>query len=186
LTGVVFNAFAAALVTFLNTLADFYKSNSILAWVVGHLTVRGDAWTLAAVATLLLGLAMLSASARDLNALGLGEEGASSLGVDVAASRRRVYVAVAVLIAGAVPVSGMIGFVGLIVPHGVRLLLGSDQRRVLPASMWAGAGFLVLADTAARTVLAPTELPVGIITALSGGPFFLFLLRRQARRELGA
>ena len=186
LTGVVFNAFAAALVTFLNTLADFYKSNSILAWVVGNLTVRGDAWTLAAVATLLLGLAMLSASARDLNALGLGEEGASSLGVDVAASRRRVYVAVAVLIAGAVPVSGMIGFVGLIVPHGVRLLLGSDQRRVLPASMWAGAGFLVLADTAARTVLAPTELPVGIITALAGGPFFLFLLRRQARRELGA
>jgi iron complex transport system permease protein len=185
LTGVVFNSFAAALVTFLNTLADVYKSHGILAWVAGNLTVRGEGWTIAAFATLLLGLWMITASARDLNALGLGEEGARSLGVDVTASRRRVYVAVALLIAGAVPVSGMIGFVGLIVPHGVRLVLGSDQRRVLPASMWAGAGFLVLADTAARTALAPTELPVGIITALCGGPFFLLLLRRRARLELG-
>lgn len=184
LTGVVFNAFAAALITFLNTLVDFYRSHGILGWVVGNLTVRGDAWTGAAGATLVLGLLVLSASARDLNALGLGEEGATSLGVDVAGSRRRVYAAVALLIAGAVPVSGMIGFVGLIVPHGVRLVLGSDQRLVLPASMWAGAGFLVIADTAARTFLAPTELPVGVITALCGGPFFLFLLRRQARQEL--
>jgi iron complex transport system permease protein len=184
LTGVVFNAFAAALITFLNTLVDFYRAHGILGWVVGNLTVRGGAWTAASLATLLVGLLVLSASARDLNALGLGEEGATSLGVNVAGSRRRVYAAVALLIAGAVPVSGMIGFVGLIVPHGVRSVLGSDQRLVLPASMWAGAGFLVIADTAARTFLAPTELPVGVITALCGGPFFLFLLRRQARQEL--
>lgn len=186
LTGVVFNAFAAAVITFLNTLADFYRAHGILAWVVGTVTVRGTAWTLAAGATLLAGLALLSASARDLNALGLGEEGATSLGVDVSRARRAVYVAVALLVAGAVPVSGMIGFVGLIVPHVVRLLVGSDQRLVLPAAMWAGAAFLVVADAAARTVLGATELPVGVVTALCGGPFFLFLLRRQATEERGA
>ena len=153
--------------------------------MVGTITVRGPAWTVASGLTLLAGLLLLSASARDLNALGLGEEGATSLGVDVVRARRAVFVAVALLVAGAVPVSGMIGFVGLIVPHVVRLVVGSDQRLVLPASMWAGAAFLVLADTAARTVLGATELPVGVITALCGGPFFLFLLRRQAATALG-
>lgn len=185
LTGVVFNAFAAALITFINTLADFYRAHGILAWVVGTITVRGTAWTVASALTLLAGLLLLSASARDLNALGLGEEGATSLGVDVGRARRAVYVAVALLVAGAVPVSGMIGFVGLIVPHVVRLGVGNDQRLVLPAAMWAGAAFLVMADAAARTVLGATELPVGVITALCGGPFFLFLLRRQAATALG-
>lgn len=186
LTGVVFNSFAAALITFINSLSDFYRSHGILAWVVGTLVVRGSAWTWAAAATLVAGLLLLAASARDLNALALGEEGASSLGVDVGRARRRVYLAVAVLVAGAVPVSGMIGFVGLIVPHGVRLLVGSDQRRVLPASLWGGAVFLVAADTAARTALGATELPVGVVTALCGGPFFLLLLRRHTRQELAA
>jgi iron complex transport system permease protein len=185
LTGVVFNAFAAALITFINTLADFYRSHGILAWVVGTITVRSASWTIASALTLVLGLLILSASARDLNALGLGEEGATSLGVDVVRARRAVYVAVALLVAGAVPVSGMIGFVGLIVPHVVRLVVGNDQRLVLPAAMWAGAAFLVVADGAARTVLGATELPVGVITALCGGPFFLFLLRRQTVSALG-
>lgn len=184
LTGVVFNAFAAAAITFVTTLADFYRSTAVLSWVVGTLTVRGPAWTAIAALTLLAGTVLLSASARDLNALGLGEEGASSLGVDVDRARRRVYLAVALLVAGAVPVSGMIGFVGLIVPHGVRLITGSDQRRVLPASMWGGAVFLVVADTVARSLLGATELPVGVITALCGGPFFLALLRRQGQREV--
>jgi len=185
LTGVVFNAFAAALITFINTLADFYRSHGILAWVVGTITVRSPAWTVASALTLLVGLVLLSGSARDLNALGLGEEGATSLGVDVVRARRAVYLAVALLVAGAVPVSGMIGFVGLIVPHVVRLFVGNDQRLVLPASMWAGAAFLVVADAAARTVLGATELPVGVITALCGGPFFLFLLRRQTASAFG-
>ena len=185
LTGVVFNAFAAALITFINSLADFYRAQGILAWVVGTLVLRGPLWTWVAAGTLLAGLLVLQASARDLNALALGEEGAVSLGVDVGRVRRRVYLAVAILVAGAVPVSGMIGFVGLIVPHAVRLIVGSDQRRVLPASLWGGAIFLVLADTAARTVLAPNELPVGVVTALCGGPFFLYLLRRQGRRDWG-
>ncbi|HYC22021.1 MAG TPA: iron ABC transporter permease [Candidatus Bathyarchaeia archaeon] len=181
LTGVVFNAFAAALITFVNSLADFYQAQGVLSWVIGNLTVRGNAWTGVVVATLVAGLLLLAGSARDLNALGLGEEGALGLGVDVDRARRRVYLGVALLLAGAVPASGMIGFVGLIVPHVVRIFVGSDQRRVLPASMWGGAAFLVLADTIARTILAPTELPVGVITALAGGPFFLVLLRRQSR-----
>jgi iron complex transport system permease protein len=185
LTGVVFNAFAAALITFLNSLADFYRAQGILAWVVGTITVRGAAWTVVSLLTLAIGLLLLAATARDLNALGLGDEGATSLGVDVGRARRAVYLAVALLVAGAVPVSGMIGFVGLIVPHVVRLFVGSDQRLVLPASMWAGAAFLVAADSVARTVLGATELPVGVVTALCGGPFFLFLLRRQASQALG-
>jgi iron complex transport system permease protein len=108
---------------------------------------------------------------------------ALALGVDVRAARRRVYLAVALLVAGAVPVSGMIGFVGLIVPHAVRSLVGSDQRRVLIASAWGGAVFLVLADTVARSLMPDNELPVGVVTALCGGPFFLYLLRRQGQRE---
>jgi iron complex transport system permease protein len=184
LTGVVFNAFAAAVITFINTLADFYRSSGILSWVVGTVTVRGAPWTIVAAATLAVGLVLLLASARDLNALAVGDEGATSLGVDVDAARRRVYLAVALLVAGAVPVSGMIGFVGLIVPHLVRLVVGSDQRRVLAASAWGGGVFLVAADTVARSALGATELPVGVVTALCGGPFFLYLLRRQGRRAL--
>ena len=138
---------------------------------------------LVALATLTVGMVLLAATARDLNALALGDEGALALGVDVRAARRRVYLAVALLVAGAVPVSGMIGFVGLIVPHAVRSLVGSDQRRVLVASAWGGAVFLVLADTAARSLMPDNELPVGVVTALCGGPFFLYLLRRQGQRE---
>lgn len=183
LTGVVFNAFAAAVITLIGTLADFRRVQGILSWVIGALVVRGDGWMLVALATLTVGMVLLAATARDLNALALGDEGALALGVDVRAARRRVYLAVALLVAGAVPVSGMIGFVGLIVPHAVRSLVGSDQRRVLVASAWGGAVFLVLADTAARSLMPDNELPVGVVTALCGGPFFLYLLRRQGQRE---
>lgn len=183
LTGVVVNAVAAALITFLSAVADFYQAHGVLSWIVGSVTFRGPTWTWVAALTLLGGLGLLTASARDLNALALGDDAAASLGIEVGRVRRRVYGAVALLVAGAVPVSGMIGFVGLIVPHGVRLVLGGDQRRVLPASMWAGAVFLLAADTLARTALAPSELPVGVVTALAGGPFFLFLLHRETRRE---
>jgi iron complex transport system permease protein len=182
LTGVVFNAFAAALITFINSLADFYQAQGVLSWVIGSLIVRDPLWTVGLALILVVGLVLLLASARDLNALGLGEEGALSLGVDVTGARRRVFAATALLVAGAVPMAGMIGFVGLIVPHIARILVGSDQRLVLPASLWLGASFLVAADLVARTALGPTELPVGVVTALCGGPFFLYLLRRESRR----
>lgn len=184
LTGVVFNALAGAMITFLDAIADPARSRGILAWVIGAITVRGHPWALLAASTLVAGACLLLASARDLNALALGEEGAAGLGVGVDRVRRRVYLAVALLVAGAVPVSGMIGFVGLIVPHLVRSFAGGDQRRVVPGALWGGAAFLVAADTLARSLLA-TELPVGVVTALCGGPFFLHLLRREGRSALG-
>lgn len=184
LTGVVFNALAAAIITFVDALVDPQRSHGLLAWVIGSITVRGLPWALVAAATLVAGTLLLLASARDLNALALGEEGAAGLGVGVDRARRRVYLAVALLVAGAVPVSGMIGFVGLIVPHLVRSFAGADQRRVVPGALWGGAAFLVAADTLARSMLA-TELPVGVVTALCGGPFFLHLLRREGRSALG-
>jgi iron complex transport system permease protein len=130
----------------------------------------------------LAGAAVLMRHAQHLNLLAAGEEGALTLGVEVETVRRAVFLAASLLVGAAVAVSGMINFVGLIVPHLLRLLLGPDLRLLLPASFFGGAVFLVWADTLARTAFAPSELPVGVVTALLGGPFFLFLLRRSLRR----
>ncbi len=185
LSGVVFNAFSAACITLVSAMVEPAQVQNLLGWVVGAIVVRGGIWTVIAGVTLTAGLLLLVFSARELNALSLGDEAAGSLGVDVRRVRLRVYAAVALLVAGAVPVSGMVGFVGLIVPHAVRLGVGADQRLVLVGSAFGGAAFLVLADAIARTVLAPVDLPVGVVTAFCGGPFFLFLLGRQGRTLAG-
>src|SRR5262249_35430098 len=132
-----------------------------------------------------VGLAWLLRHAQHLNLLAAGEEDALHLGVEVERTRRAVFVAASLLTGAAVSMSGMIGVVGLIVPHVLRLLLGPDPRLRLPASFLGGAVFLVWADTLARTLLGPTELPVGVITALAGGPFFVHLLRRHLGRTFG-
>ncbi|NJL29509.1 MAG: iron ABC transporter permease, partial [Thermoanaerobaculia bacterium] len=124
----------------------------------------------------------LLALARDFNALSLGEEGAAQLGVEVERLKRWSFVIGSLLTGLAVAVAGMIGFVGLIVPHLLRLVFGSDHRLLLPAAFLAGGTFLVLADLLARVLMAPNELPVGVVTALAGGPFFLYLLRRSRGR----
>jgi iron complex transport system permease protein len=116
---------------------------------------------------------------RDYNALTLGEEGATQLGVDVERIKRRTFILGSLLTGLAVSVAGLIGFVGLVVPHILRLLFGPDHRLLLPSAFLGGATFLVLADMLARTIIAPNELPVGVVTALVGGPFFLYLLRRR-------
>jgi iron complex transport system permease protein len=116
---------------------------------------------------------------RDLNALLLGEECALNLGVDVERTKRVVLVGAALASAAAVSVSGIIGFVGLIAPHIVRLIQGPDHRALIPASALTGALFLVICDTLARTLFAPTEMPIGVLTAFTGVPFFLSLLRRS-------
>ncbi len=154
----------------------------IYARLLGGITVTG--WSpLATIAPLVLGTGLLSLGlARALNALSLGEDGAARLGVPVERNKALILLAGALLTAAAVSISGLIGFVGLIVPHVVRLLCGPDHRLLLPASALGGAFFLVLADLAARAVLPDVELPVGIVTAFIGGPFFLWLLR-QTRRE---
>jgi iron complex transport system permease protein len=156
----------------------------VLFWIMGSLSTQS--YALVGVAALYsgLGLAWLVRHGQDLNLLAAGEEGAAQLGVDVERARRAVFVAASLLVGAAVSVAGMIGFVGLIVPHLLRLVLGPDHRLLIPASFLGGAIFLVWADALARTVLGPAELPVGVVTALAGGPFFVVLLRRHLGRAL--
>jgi len=184
LVGVVFNALASALLMLANALASYMQAQGVLFWIMGSLSTQSWGLIAGAAAYSAAGLAWLFVHANDLNLLSAGEEGALQLGVDVERTRRAVFVGASLLVAAAVSVSGMIGFVGLIVPHLLRLLLGPDHRLLLPASFLGGAAFLVWADTFARTALAPVELPVGVVTALTGGPFFLYLLRRQLRRAV--
>src|SRR5438034_591503 len=184
LVGVVFNALAAAALMLVNTLSSYLQAQGVLFWIMGSLSTQSYALVAAAAAYAVAGLAWLLRHALDLNLLAAGEEGAQQLGVEVESARRAVFVAASLLVGAAVSMSGMIGFVGLIVPHLLRLLLGPDHRLLLPASFLGGAIFLAWADTLARTVLGPVELPVGVVTALTGGPFFLYLLRRDLRRAL--
>jgi iron complex transport system permease protein len=122
--------------------------------------------------------------ARDMNLLSLGDEAAAELGVEVDAVRRTIFFATSIMIGAAVSVSGIISFVGLIVPHMLRLAFGADHRLLLPASLIGGAAFMVAADLVARVAIAPAEIPVGAITALCGGPFFIYMLRRQGTKPL--
>ena len=178
LTGVVFNAFASAAIVFLASMSDMLEGSRIFVWLIGNLSAaRLDAapWL---VLFLVVGLSCALLSARGLNALALGEETAEQLGVSTEFQRRVLLVAGSLMVGAAVSISGLIGFVGLIIPHALRLVLGPDHRLLVPASALGGAAFLVVCDTLARTLLGGRELPVGAITALLGGPVFLFLLRR--------
>ncbi len=179
LAGVVVNAFFLAVLGYLNYLAGPHESQEILRWMMGGLygqTPGGVAVT-GVLAT--LGLLGLAAEGRALNALSLGEESAAQLGVSVRRVRRRVFVLASLMTGAAVAVSGPIGFVGLFVPHGVRLLFGPDHRLLLPASFLAGGAFLALADALGRALAGPGELPVGLITAAVGAPCFILLLVRD-------
>lgn len=158
---------------------------SIYFWLLGGLAGRGWGALAAASPMVVLGLGLALLAARDLNLMALGEERAAQLGVEIERFKRLGLATGALLAAAAVSVAGVIGFVGLMTPHILRLVLGADHRRLIPASLVGGASFMVLADLAARTLLAPEEIPVGAVTALLGGPFFLYLLRRE-RRAAGA
>jgi iron complex transport system permease protein len=182
LTGVVFNAFASAAIVFLASIAGLTEGASIFLWLIGSLSairVEVTGWV---AAFLGLGLACAIPMARSLNLSALGEESAQQLGVDVDRQRRVVLIVTSLMVGAAVSVAGLIGFVGLIIPHLLRLVYGPDHRLLIPASALGGAAFLVLCDAVARTALGGRELPVGAITALAGGPLFLWLLRRQHRR----
>ena len=182
LVGVVFNFFASAVVMFLKTLVEAEKAQELLFWLMGSLDVErvGDRQLATAAVLVATGFAVLMRHAHDLNVLTLGEEAAGHLGIAADRVRRGVFVATSVMVGAAVSVSGLVGFVGLIVPHGVRLALGADHRLLLPASALGGAAFLVLCDALSR-VLFPvfsSETPVGVVTAFIGGPLFVWLLRR--------
>jgi iron complex transport system permease protein len=163
LVGVVLNAVATALLMLVNALASWAEVQGVVFWMMGSLSTQSYVLVAAGAVYGLAGLAWLVRYAQD---------------------RRAVFIAASLLVGAAVSMSGMIGFVGLIVPHLLRLVLGPDQRLLLPASFLGGAVFLVWADALARTALGPAELPVGVVTALAGGPFFLYLLRRDLRRRL--
>lgn len=181
LSGIVMNLCASAGVLLLQYVTDYTRAMQVLRWMMGSLDVVGYSLLWRMVLFLVPGWLLLFAHARELNLMAMGDESAAALGVDISRIRRRVYIAASLIVGVTASVGGSIGFVGLIVPHIVRLLFGQDLRLVLPASFLLGAAFLMLADAAARTVLSPSELPVGILTALLGGPFFLWLLRRERR-----
>ena len=183
LVGVVLNAFASALILFVATAGDPARFQEIMQTLVGKM--GEPAWPKVAVVAALavLSTGTLTLSGHTLNVLALGEEEAGHLGLAVERSTWIALVAASLATAAGVAFTGIVGFVGLIVPHAVRAIFGADHRLVVPASAIAGAGFLALADTAARTVTAPVQLPVGVLTPLLGGPFFLVLLLRRLRKR---
>jgi iron complex transport system permease protein len=183
LVGVVCNALGAAAIMLVNAIASYTQAQGILFWIMGSLSAQSYGLVVVAGLYALAGAGVLVRHAHHLNLLAAGEEDALTLGVEVEAVRRAVFLASSLLVGAAVAVSGMISFVGLIVPHVLRLILGPDLRLLLPASFLGGAVLLVWADTLARTAFAPSELPVGVVTAMLGGPFFLVLLRRSLRRS---
>jgi iron complex transport system permease protein len=179
LCGVVLSAMFQAVTSFLIFRGNPQATQSVLFWLMGSF---GNAnWTQLPIpaAVLLVAMGFLLAQARALNALGMGAEPAASLGVSVAGLRGNLFVVTSLTVGVAVAVSGIIGFVGLVVPHIVRLIVGSDHRRVLPVGVLFGASFMVLGDLLARTIVSPQEMPIGVITAFIGAPTLLVLIRRR-------
>lgn len=176
LAGVILNAMLTALIMFITSIMDPARSAGLMAWLMGSLVPQN--WpSLAGIAVYLTaGALFLLCQAPALNVLTQGEDQARSLGIDTERVKQRLYVLTAMLTGAVVSVSGMIGFVGMVIPHAVRMAIGSDHRLLMPASVLVGGMFLVLSDTVARTAFAPAEIPVGVVTALAGGPFFLYLL----------
>ncbi len=175
LSGVILSSFFSAIISLIMFFAG-EQMRGIFFWLAGGLGMRGWPYVWMVAPYFLIGLALLMYYARDLNLVLLGEETAFNLGVEVEKVKKRVLLAASLVTASAVSVSGMIGFVGLIVPHAARMIIGPDHRALLPASVLLGGVFMVVADTFARTALAPVELPVGIVTAFLGAPFFMYLL----------
>lgn len=184
LAGIAVAAIISAVISLAMTFSG-QQIRSIYFWLLGGLGARGWQSLAAATPFVLAGTVVAMGTARDLNLTALGEERAAQLGLEVDRFKTVMLATGALLTAAAVSVAGLIGFVGLMTPHILRLVVGADHRRLIPASIVGGAAFMVLADLAARTVVSPEEIPVGAVTAVLGGPFFLYLLRRE-RRTAGA
>jgi iron complex transport system permease protein len=179
LVGVVMSAMFAAVTSFLLFRGNPQATQTVLFWLLG--SFGSATWSQLPIPTavVIVAVALLMTRARSLNALAAGEEVAASVGVDVARLRRQLFLLTSIVAGAAVAVSGVIGFVGLIVPHIVRLVVGSDHRKLLPVGALFGASFTVLGDLLARTIVSPQEMPMGVITAFIGAPTLIWLLRRR-------
>jgi iron complex transport system permease protein len=179
LSGVIVTTFLSSVIVMLTTLLDAAKLRSFTFWLLGDLSQATRGGVYLSFAAVIVGTIVLTSQARALNLMMIGERDAFDFGVEVSRVRLLVFGAASLVVGAAVAASGSVGYVGLIVPHLVRLSVGSDNRLVVPFSAIAGAIFVVFADTIARTAIAPRELPVGAITALIGAPMFIYLLRRN-------
>lgn len=184
LSGVVMQAFLGSVVSFLMSTSK-QTVNEIMFWLMGSLSMRGWEFSMVIGPYLLLGFVLLAGYARAINLFALGERQAAHLGVNVNRTKIVVLLLATLLTAAAVSVAGVIGFVGLIVPHLVRLLVGPDYRVLLPLSALGGGIYVLWSDTVARTILAPTQIPLGVVTAFFGAPFFAYLLHKQRRAVKG-
>ena len=184
LAGVIINAIISALILFITSVSDSTSAFRMFFWLMGNLTTLGYAGLGALAVLVAVGIGLLCWQARNLNLLALGEETARGLGLAVERVKHLVFLTTALVTGAVVAVSGLIGFVGMVVPHAMRMVLGADHRLLLPAAALFGGVFLMVADTVARSLLAPTELPVGVITALCGGPFFIYLLIRHRGAQM--
>ena len=178
LAGVIVTTFLSSAIVFITTLMDATRIRSFTFWLLGDLSGTTTSLLLVTFIAVIIGVAVLAVNARSLNLMMLGERDAFDLGVEVGRVRLTVFIAASLLVGASVASSGSVGYVGLVVPHLVRLSFGSDNRMVIIASALAGATFVIVADTIARTIIAPRELPVGAITALIGAPLFIYLLKR--------
>jgi len=180
LAGVTLNSFLSALILLVQYFSDMTQTMQTLRWLLGDLDVAGYRPLVAALPMLAIAYVIFLALAPSLNLLSLGTDLAAARGVDVVRVERVAFLTASLATGAAVSIAGPIGFIGIVVPHLVRMVVGPDHRLVVPASLGFGAAFLIGCDLISRTVLAPIELPVGIVTALIGGPFFLWLLVRQS------
>lgn len=183
LTGIIFSSFLGAFISLMIALTG-EELRQIIGWLLGSVSMRGWAYINIIIPFFIIGSVILIINSNELNAMSFGEERAQHIGVNVQRRKLMILIAGSMLTGAAVAVSGTIGFVGLVIPHLTRLLWGPDHKHLLPLSILTGGGFLILADLVARTIISPTELPIGVITALIGAPVFaIILMKRRTERR---
>lgn len=183
LAGIIISSFISAFISLLIALIPREDISQILYWIMGSVAMRGWGHVQLIVPFFVLGAAIILFHYRELNNMALGEQAAQFSGMNVKKKKTIVLIAASILTGSAVAVSGAIGFVGLVIPHLVRLMAGANHRHVLPLSMLIGGGYLVLADLLARSIISPKELPIGVVTALIGSPIFTFLLIKNRKQK---
>lgn len=183
LAGIILSSFLSAVISLLIALTPREDVSNILYWTMGSVAMRGWGHVQLILPFFIIGAVMILWHSRELNNMALGEQSAQFSGMNVKRKKKIILIGASLLTGGAVAVSGAIGFVGLVIPHLVRLLVGANHRYVLPFSLFIGGSYLVLADVVARTVIAPSELPIGVVTALIGSPIFTILLIQQRMKK---